>query len=208
MDMVDYSRQVFLNVPFDARYRKLLRAIVFAVHECGLVARCAQEKDDGGQVRFEKLSQIILECGFGIHDLSRTTLDSANRLPRFNMPLELGLFLGARRYGARQQRRKVCLILDSRRYRYQIFCSDIAGQDIRAHENDVGRALGAVRNWLQTHLPAHARLPGPAAIASRYIDFQRDLPYMCSLTNLTPAEMSFLDYRLQVEAWLATNQRT
>ena len=39
--MVRYAEQVFLNVPFDNRYRKLLDALVFAVHKSGLVARCA-----------------------------------------------------------------------------------------------------------------------------------------------------------------------
>ena len=60
-----YDRQVFLNVPFDARYKKLLRALAFSVHECGLVARCAQEKDDGGQVQ-----RMILALLFGVapHD--------------------------------------------------------------------------------------------------------------------------------------------
>ena len=42
--MAHYSRQVFLNVPFDKLYRRLFHALVFGVHECGLVARCAQEK--------------------------------------------------------------------------------------------------------------------------------------------------------------------
>jgi hypothetical protein len=205
--MADYHRQVFLNVPFDARYRKLLRALVFAVHECGMVARCAQEKDDGGQVRFDKLCQIIANCKFGIHDLSRTTLDARHRLPRFNMPLELGLFLGARRYGVQSQKKKACLILDSGRYRYQVFCSDIAGQDIRAHNKEADKALAAVRNWLQTHLPKNARLPGPAAIAARYLVFRRQLPFMCAIYRLKPSEMTFLDYRVQVEAWLATNPR-
>jgi hypothetical protein len=66
------------------------------------------------------------------------------------MPLELGIFLGAKRYGSRTQIRKSCLILDREPYRYQIFCSDIAGQDIRAHHNDVGYAISAVREWLRT----------------------------------------------------------
>jgi hypothetical protein len=39
--MAAYDKQVFLNVPFDKRYEKLLRALAFAVHECGLQARCA-----------------------------------------------------------------------------------------------------------------------------------------------------------------------
>lgn len=203
--MAEYARQVFLNVPFDARYTKLLRALVFAVHECGLTARCALEKDDGGQVRLEKILAIIARCRFGIHDLSRTTLDPATRLPRFNMPLELGLFLGARRYGDRQQRGKVCLILDRERFRYQVFCSDIAGQDIRAHGNEVARALSGVRHWLQTHLPAASSLPGPAAIADRYIAFQRALPFMCTQNNLRTGELSFLDFRTMVTGWLAAN---
>lgn len=205
--MPDYLKQVFLNVPFDARYKKLLRALVFAVHECGLVARCAQETDDGGQVRLDKILQIIEQCRFGIHDLSRTTLDPSRKLPRFNMPLELGLFLGARRYGAKAQRRKVCLILDRDRYRYQVFCSDIAGQDIRSHDNTVAKALSSVRHWLQTHLPSAARLPGPSALQARYIHFQQDLPYICRAAGLRPGELSFLDYRLMVEEWIDDNPR-
>lgn len=109
---------VFINVPFDLRYQKLFHALVFTVHECGFLARCALEGDDGSEVRIEKLYNIIRDCPLGIHDLSRVTLDTANRLPRFNMPLELGVFLGAKRYGAGKQKRKSCLILERERYRY------------------------------------------------------------------------------------------
>jgi hypothetical protein len=80
---------VFLNVAFDSGYRKLFHALVFAVHECGFVARCALEADDGTQVRLEKLYGIIGECLFAVHDISRTSLDSVNRLPRFNSPIPL-----------------------------------------------------------------------------------------------------------------------
>src|SRR6187551_1116802 len=38
-------------------------------------------------IRFDKLVRLIEQCRYGIHDLSRTTPDSVNRLPRFNMPL-------------------------------------------------------------------------------------------------------------------------
>ena len=205
--MARYNDQVFLNVPFDNRYKKLLDALVFAVHECGLVARSAQEEDDGGQVRVDKLYNIIRDCRFGIHDLSRTTLDTQNRLPRFNMPLELGLFLGARRYGTAAQRRKSCLILDKDKYRFQIFCSDIAGQDIRSHGNKVRPALTAVRNWLQANLPTAHPVPGPSVLVARYIEFRRQLPYMCRLESLRPAELTFLDFRKLVTGWMAVNPR-
>lgn len=203
--MAQYGLQVFLNVPFDNRYKKLLHALVFAVHDCGLVARCALEREDSAEQRVEKLYDIIRSSRFGIHDLSRTTLDSKYRLPRFNMPLELGLFLGARRYGGTTQRRKSCLILDRDRYRFQILCSDIAGQDIAAHGNEVERALTAVRNWLQANLPASHCIPSPSALKERYLEFRRQLPLMCRSAKLKPGELTFLDYRQLVAAWIEVN---
>ena len=200
--MARYADQVFLNVPFDNRYKKLLDALVFAVHKSGLVACCALEKDDGGQVRIEKLYDIVRDCRLGIHDLSRTTLDAKHRLPRFNMPLELGVFLGARRYGGGSQRRKSCLILDKDRYRFQIFCSDIAGQDVRAHHNQVHLAIAAVSNWLRDDTSG-SRVPGPTDLVSRYIEFRRELPFMCRIKNLRPSELTFLDYRKLVSAWVS-----
>jgi hypothetical protein len=205
--MAQYDIQVFLNVPFDKRYRKLLDALVFAVSDCGLVARCALEKDDGGQVRVEKLYDIIRDSRLGIHDLSRTTLDTKNRLPRFNMPLELGVFLGAGHFGGSTQRRKSCLILDRDRFRYQIFCSDISGQDIRAHGNDVSQVLAAVRNWLQANIKLSRSLPGPSTLTGRYLEFRRQLPFMCHHEGLKVFELTFLDYRQLVMTWIQVNPR-
>ncbi len=76
---------------------------------------------------------MIAECKFGIHDLSRTQLDKISGLPRFNMPLEFGIFLGAKFLGENEQKRKMCLVFDEAPYRYQMYLSDIAGQDISSH---------------------------------------------------------------------------
>jgi hypothetical protein len=97
MPDAQFEYGVFINCPFDAAYRPLFEGIVFAVHDCGYIARCSLEVTDASQVRIEKISGIIASCKFGIHDISRTELDAATRLPRFNMPLELGMFLGAKR---------------------------------------------------------------------------------------------------------------
>ncbi len=113
---VDYDQNVFINCPFDEPYLPLFRALVFAVFECGLIPRCAQEIYDAGQVRIEKIASLIRDCRWGIHDISRTDLNPRG-LPRFNMPLELGLFLGAARFGSGPQTRKSCLVLDRERYR-------------------------------------------------------------------------------------------
>ena len=88
---------VFINCPFDPEYAPIFNALVFTIYACGFRPRSAKELDDGGQTRIEKLFNLIEECRFGIHDLSRTELDAVNQLPRFNMPLELGMFLGAKR---------------------------------------------------------------------------------------------------------------
>lgn len=204
--MASRPEGVFINVPFDPQYRKLFHALVFTVHECGFVARGALEEDDGSQSRMEKLYNIIRDCPLGIHDLSRTTLDSVNRLPRFNMPLELGMFLGAKRYGDARQRRKSCLILERERYRYQKFCSDISGQDIRAHGNKAEVAIGAVRNWLRAARP-NVRMPGALALAQRYVRFRLDLPRMCRVEQIDVRDLSFLDYRMLVIGWLRENPR-
>jgi hypothetical protein len=68
-------------------------------------------------------------------------------------------------------------------------------------------SLTAVRNWLQANLPSSSKIPGPSGLAARYIDFRRQLPFMCNRENLRPAELTFLDYRKLVSAWIAVNPR-
>ena len=85
------SNHVFINCPFDAGYQPIFNAITFAVYDLGFVARCARETDDSGEGRLSKIERIIEQCKFGIHDISEVRLDTVNNLPRFNMPLELGL---------------------------------------------------------------------------------------------------------------------
>jgi hypothetical protein len=143
---VQYEDNVFINCPFDQEYKPIFYAIIFAIHDAGFVARSALEISDAAQNRFEKIVKIISESKYGIHDISRTELDPVNSLPRFNMPLELGLFLGSRKFGSREHRTKVCVILDKEPYRYQKFISDIAGQDIFSHDNDPRKAIEKVRN--------------------------------------------------------------
>ncbi len=179
----------------------MFRALTFAVFECGLRPRCAQEVYDAGDVRIEKIGRIIQDCRWGIHDISRTD-PNAHGLPRFNMPLELGLFLGARRFGNVAQRRKSCLILDRYKYRYQEFMSDIAGQDIAAHGDDVEQAIKAVRDWLAVSNAGTIPAPGKAAIAKRHRRFMIDLPAICSATDRDVSELTFTEYADAASTWL------
>ncbi|HEU4559282.1 MAG TPA: hypothetical protein VFS20_15605 [Longimicrobium sp.] len=180
-----YDESVFINCPFDAEYQDMFRALVFAVHDCGFLARCALEVDDSGEVRIAKINRIIRECRHGIHDISRTEFDPTEKLPRFNMPLELGLFLGARD---------------------QKFCSDIAGQDIKAHEGSIDRAIRAARNWLATSLDGSVLLPSAAKMADRYRAFLADLPRISAPFHLDPDDLQFVELRTLVEEWVDQNK--
>ena len=206
MPSSEYEQNVFLNCPFDPGYAALFDAIIFAVHDCGFKARCALEVDDSAQVRIEKIFDIIQECKFGIHDISRTKIDPTSALPRFNMPLELGVFLGARRFGQGRQREKICLILDKEPYRYQQYCSDIAGQDIRSHSGDIRRTITVVRDWLRSATTERdVIIPGGSRIFDRYALFFTDLPQLCTSLNLDQEELIYNDYTTLVVGWLQAN---
>lgn len=193
-----------MNCPFDDDYRDLFYAVIFSIFDCGYIPRCALEIDDSSQVRIDKITRIISDCKFGIHDISRTELGSGNNLPRFNMPFELGLFLGSKKFGSPQDRRKCCLILDKEPYRYQVFISDIAGQDIKAHHNKPEKVIITVRNWLRSSSDRRT-IPGGAEIVRRFALFQADLPLLCEDLKLVPGELIFNEYADLVSGWLLEN---
>ncbi len=161
----DRARSVFINCPFDPEYKPLMRAVCFVVMACGYAPRCALDYSDSGLVRFTEIVRLITACDRSIHDISRVELDRQSRLPRFNMPLELGADLGLRLAGPSIQRRRKSLILDADAHRYDKTLSDISGMDIEAHAGDVRKVIRLVRDWLNTNREAGAPpLPGAAAI--------------------------------------------
>ena len=201
MQLIHYNDNVFINCPFDSAYKPLFDAMIFAVHDCGFIPRCALEEDDASQVRIDKIYNIIANCRYGIHDISRTELDKGSGFPRFNMPLELGIFLGAKKFGIEEQRRKKCLILDTEPYQYQQFISDIAGQDIQAHNDTPEAVIKVVRNWLRT-ASRRETIPGGGIIWERYQEFMEKLPQMAREGRLIVEELIFNDYTSMVTQWL------
>jgi len=163
------------------------------------------EVEDGGEERLRKIKRIIRECRYAIHDISRVQFDPATGFPRLNMSLELGLFLGAQEFGSGAQKHKRSLILDAEPYRYQKFCSDLAGQDIRAHHNQPVHIIGAVRAMLATALDGEVRLPGEAKIRERYASFRQQFPNLCRNLHLRASELQFVELRSLTLAWLSEN---
>ena len=201
MDTGRYSENVFINCPFDKEYLILRDALLFAIFDCGFIPRCALEEDDSGNVRFNKIQKIIAECRFGVHDISRTELDDKTQTPRFNMPLELGVFLGAKHFGNKQQKGKVCLVLDREQYRYQAFISDIAGHDIRSHGNKPEKVITHIRDWLNA-ASGRRTIPGGRAIIARWRQFEADLPAMCEQSSIEVDELTYNDRTNFISEWL------
>jgi len=202
--MKRFSDSVFINCPFDKRYQTIFDAKVFAIFDCGFLPRTAKEENDSGAVRIEKISKIIRECKYGIHDLSRTELGRNNSLPRFNMPLELGLFLGAKKYGSGVQKRKNTLIIDTKPHRYQEYISDIAGQDIGMYKaNELVTIISTVRDWLNASQTE--TIPGGILITNRFERFKKELPMICKAAGLTKKELTYNDYATFVSNWCQMN---
>jgi hypothetical protein len=149
-----------------------------------------------------RICNIIAECRYGIHDISRTELDSMSHLPRFNMPLELGLFLGAKRFGRKPHEEKRCIVFDRDRYRFQAYISDIAGQDIHAHNSDVATLIVTLASWLRDQ-SRFANIPGGRVIASEFAAFLQALPAICNDRQLDFEELTFGDYTDMIAQYVA-----
>lgn len=202
----NYDRNVFINCPFDDLYKPLFYAIVFTVYDLGFRPQSAKDVSNAGQVRFNKIQDLIETCKYSIHDISRTELDPINALPRFNMPLELGLDLGCRRYGTSHLQKKVILVLDVDQHRYQKFISDIAGQDIYEHRSGEEEVITVVRNWLRPELdPKLVKTPSGSKIYTRYQAFQGMLPSICTKLTWDINRLPFIDFSWAVSDWIRNN---
>jgi hypothetical protein len=202
----DYDKNIFINCPFDEQYRPTFDAMVFAIHHAGFRARCALEYGDSSANRFSNIAQLIRECKYGIHDISRIELRKIGKasLPRFNMPLELGLFLGSKEFGVKEQRDKCCMILDQDPWRYRASISDLAGQDIYSHDNDPHGAIREICKWLTT-VSQRPNIPGGTFVSKRFRQFQRQLRVLYRDMNKTRDEIVFVDYSRIVAEWLKLN---
>jgi len=194
-----YNNSVFINCPFGIPwYDEMLEAVVFTVVNCGFYPRSAKEVEDAANIRLFKIYDLIEQCRFGIHDISYTELDAPENCPRFNMPFELGVFLGARHFG--KDKSKPALIFDREKWRYRIFLSDISGQDLSNHQCDIKKVVEQVRDFLNSW--SDERLPSHNSIQDRLDLFQADLPLLCDAMGFNRNSLKYPDYLSFVSEWL------
>ena len=166
----EFDRNVFVNCPFDAAYEPILQAVLFCIVSFGLNPRIATERSDAGETRLAKIEELIESSRYSIHDLSRCQAGAAGEHYRLNMPFELGLDVGCKRYGGGAMSGKAILVLEEQPWRYQVALSDLAGNDIESHGGNHAVAVRKVRNWL-TGLGGFDRI-GAKRVLSDYENFQ------------------------------------
>ena len=201
----DYNDQVFINCPFDGQYLKLFRACTFVILDAGFIPRCSREVDNAAQFRLGAIVQIIKECRYGVHDLSRVEVDAQSNLPRFNMPFEFGIFYSAKHFGSSRQKRKHCLVLEKQKYRYHKFISDIAGIDVTPHQNSQKTLILAVRNWLVT-VSQRTTIPHGKEIHDRFKVFNSTMRRLLLKRSLDYDSMPFVELVRNMSHWLRINQ--
>ena len=168
--MSSWDTNVFINCPFDKEYTKLLKPLLFTIIYCGLNPRIALERADAGELRLAKIAEIISECRYSIHDLSRIQAQNAGDYFRLNMPFELGVDWGYRQY---KDKTKKFLILESTAFNAKKAISDLAGVDFEAHGDIPEELVVIVRNWLAAN--TKGKLPSGSVIWDDYNQFSAEL---------------------------------
>ncbi len=165
-----FEKSVFINCPFDDQFAPLLQAILFCVAYLGFDPRLASERTDSGENRIDKIVELIRGSLYSVHDLSRCQAKEGGEMYRLNMPLELGIDYGCRKFHGNGRESKRILILETERYRFQKAISDLSGCDIEAHGDDYAKAIRKVRNWLVSEA-GMSGADGAARIKAAYENF-------------------------------------
>ena len=136
---------VFINLPFDSDYEPLFLAMIAGLISLGLNPRSVVQIS-GSKDRLRRLVEIIQECPFSVHDLSRVQRSGKGpfRVPRFNMPFELGLAaaVSITASGAIRQWR----VIEGVRHRVGHSCSDVDGYNAEIHGGTVRGMFESLSN--------------------------------------------------------------
>lgn len=137
---------VFLNIPYDHAYEGKFVTLVAGLVGLGRKPRCVLEIPDGGQGRLARIVRLIRRCSASINDVSRVQVSGPLRVPRFNMPFELGLacavakLAGSHRY----------FVFEEVSHRIEHSLNDLNGHDPQIHQGTQVGILNALLNCFAT----------------------------------------------------------
>jgi len=118
--------------------------MVYTLLEYGFEPQLALNRSDSGEIRLNKIAELIKKSTYSIHDLSRIKSSGAEEYYRLNMPFELGIDYGIR---LSEMPDKKFLILEAEQHETKKALSDISGCDIKCHNNHSDEIIECIRSW-------------------------------------------------------------
>ena len=203
----EFEKNVFINCPFDPEYYPLLRPLLFTIVYLGFNPKIALERSDSGEQRIDKICELIRKSKYSIHDLSRLKSKKRGEFYRLNMPFELGIDYGSRRFALNHLKRKKYLILEKGPFDYRKALSDISGVDIKNHNNKPAKMVQAIRNWFVETVGLR-KVVGPTAIWYKFNDFTSDFYTRRKNEGFSDEDLDMMpvrEYINFIKRWLRAN---
>jgi hypothetical protein len=163
------ANSVFLNIPYDDRFRRLYLAYIVGLYQFGLKPRVTLGIP-GGERRLDRILGLIRRCRYSIHDLSRIEMDrTPPATPRFNMPFELGMAVVCAKFNPKRHH---WFLFETRPRRVQKSLSDLDGTDPHIHH---GRVEGVMHELCNAFARRQLRPSVPGMMrAYRRVSLQVD----------------------------------
>lgn len=134
---------VFLNIPYDDRFKRFYLAYISGISAFGLVPRATLEIPTSTR-RLDRILKLISKCRVSLHDMSRVEIDRTPPCtPRFNMPFELGLSVARAQTGPKQH---TWFVLEAKDRRIMKSLSDLNGTDVHIHNGRIDGVFRALAN--------------------------------------------------------------
>jgi len=166
---------VFLNLPYDRRFKSLYLAYIAGVSAFGMTPRTTLEIS-GSERRLDRIYNVIRECSYSIHDLSRVQLDRRPpATPRFNMPFELGLAVAHEKSGGKH----AWFVFEEVDERLEKSLSDLKGSDVYIHHGKISSVFAKLGNAFLRQRP-RPTVPQMTAI---YFGLQDSVPRIMEETG-------------------------
>ena len=191
---------IFINCPFDSKYKPMLRAMLFAARFYGLEVKIASFETDSKSNRLERIIELMKESKYSIHDLSKLKSEKRKEYYRMNMPFELGLDYGI---GGSE---KIFLIFEDEAYKLKIALSDINGWDVRPHYNKPEQLMLEFRKWIVANkdLSDENKSLSSSDIWYIYNDFYGQFSDFMLTRHMKEEEVSVMEYISHVDNFLTT----
>lgn len=195
------ANAIFVNCPFDNKYKPMLRALIFIARFYNLQVNISSYNIDSKSNRLERIKEMMKASRYSIHDLSLLKSEKSNEYYRMNMPFELGLDYGLGIDG------KVFLIFENEEFELKKALSDISGWDVRHHKNEPEIMMNEFRRWIvaDDNISDDMKVHSGAQIWVKYNVFYGAYSDYLKDHNMKEDEISIKEFIHYVDSYLNKN---